>query len=568
MTAKRNKRAGSGWAGFLIVLAACLPGLLPAGTATPAVEKALDIEKFKRELERSHALVAKHDRNHRRQLKTLDRITKKAPGFPGPWTALARLEASTGNFRRAEQDHLRALAASDRWTGPALAYSEFLSVRGRKDDAAALLRSVLSTQPGDPALSYALAEVLQSSEPETARDLWDSLFRADRERIDAAFKAATLEYSRGRYREAFERFEKLHGERPRDAEILALCVESARKAGRPEKASGYIEKLALGTAECSHLEAWIEGAPKNPLAACRRAHERNPRCPGVLVRTGEVQERSGDFHGAFRAYAAAFRLDPEDRTLLARLKTLAGQLLEPMPDPGPFLRLPERNNIWSKAEAEMNAGNWKKAFSVVKRVPFRRDMEFGQPFLLRMAEAAKGDDELMRWADSLARTCHREGTFVYAAALQGSGRSARADEMLRKSVETWFMDPFPCERLGRLRVALGFWDAAGKVFEEADRRDWRGRWILDEARCALEKGDGGMATRLYLSVLGRRVFQAEAYQGLMRAYERNRMPQEALAAARLWAQAEPLSKEAWEAFRRWETDPKMRDLIDRVLGVL
>jgi tetratricopeptide (TPR) repeat protein len=569
MDAKRKSEGKPARTWFLLVLGLCGPGLLMAGAA-PQDGKALDLEMFKRELERSHALAAKRDRNYRKNLRALERITREAPAFPGPWTALAGIEEDAGNHRRAEEDHLRALQASDRWAGPALAYARFLTARGRREEAAALLRTVLSAQPGQAAPAFALAETVQATDPGAALAAWDALARADAERVDAGFRAASLEFSRGRFKEAFARLERLQDARPRDPEILALCAESARKAGEPGKADGYLEELALGTADCGHLELWIEGSVKDPLSACRRARERTARCPGVFVRTGEILERSGDFRGAFRSYAEAYRLDPEDRTLQGRLKNLAGQLLEPMPDPGPFLRTADRANLWSKAESEMNAGNWRKAFSTVRRIPFRKDREFDQPFLLRMAEAAKGDEELLLWADSLARTCPREGVVVFAAALQGSGRSSRADEVLRKAAEDWTMDPAPCERLGRLRAGLGLWDAAGRAYEEADRRDWRGRWILDEARCASGKGDWGRAARLYVSELGRRPFQSEAYRGLMTAYERGRMEGEALQAARLWAQTAPLSREAWEAYRRLlkGRDPATEDLIGKVLGNL
>jgi tetratricopeptide (TPR) repeat protein len=318
------------------------------------------------------------------------------------------------------------------------------------------------------------------------------------------------------------------------------------------------------------LATWIQESRHEPMDACSRALERNPRCFESWVLKAEILEAAGHRDDAFASYAEAYRLEPEDKIVLSRLKILAGQMLRPMPDPGPVVKAQDRKNHWSKAETEMENGSWKKAFSTVKNMPFRYDRDFKRPFLIRMAEEAKGDGEVLRWADSLAHTIPREGTLIYAAALKGAGRFSSADELLREQAEAWPLDPFPCERLGQLRKGLKLWSGAAKAYEDANRRDWRGRWIIEEARCLAENGDWGSAAKLYVEELQRKPFQPEAYKGLMTAYEKNSRPHDALTAARLWSQADPLSKEAWEAYRRLlkGSDSAMDEGIARILKEL
>ena len=566
-TGKRDLMSIAIRLGILLVLTGITPCRLAAATKPQlaAAEKALDIEMFKRELERSHTLAAKKSKDFRKRLKKLERMTRGVPSFPGPWMALAGMEEDAGNIRGAERDYLKALQVSDRWAGPVLAYAEYLVFRQRISDAVALLRTGLSTQPDNPAIVSALAEALQTQAPDEALRLWDGITQRDPERVDIAFKAASLEYARLHWKEAELRLRRLRDRRPQDPEVLSLLADASRKAGRDEWHDWWI-RSALETGQCSNIASWIDSTQDRTSTDYRKALERAQRCPDVWMRRAEAEEATGDVEGAFSSYTEAYRLDPENKTVVTRLRMLAGQLLRPMPDAGPFVKVTDRKNLWEKAEAEMASGNWKKSFSTVKKLPFRHDAEFGKLFLLRMAEEAKGDAEILRWADSLARTMPREGSWVYSAALQAAGRASRADEMLRKASEEWPLDPFPCERLGRLRQGLRLWDQAARAYEEADRRDWRGRWLIEEARCQAEKGDWGRAARLYVAELDRRPMQPEAYRGMMTAYEKNGRPADALRAARLWSQTDPLSKEAWEAYRRLlgDSDPATASDITRI----
>lgn len=522
-----------------------------------------------RRLERSHAEAVRGRPGGVEDRKVLERLQRAAPSFSGPFLALARRAAEEGDFRSAEALFRRALEGVGYIPAVLEAFGDFLASRGRWEEAQALLQTGLAARPGSAVLRFRLASVLEVSNPEKALVLWEGLAREGV--AEAGLRAAALELSRGRPHDAVLRLERHRRKRPLERDSLVLHLHALRLVGKEAEADQMLEAVAARTGDCALWAEWaVGGSPRSPaelewaFSECLssfaslqgpRANAKSPSaessegtegrlkdclCGGLWIARAQFLAAAGRNREAEAAWREAWQHSPADPRVQAALFS-SGR------SPAGILSEERRREAWTEARRELKRGKWRSALRWIRDVPDDPRFPMEWKTLEGIAEAAKGDEEFLRYAAVRAESSNVRGRLLLARALEAGGNRERAlAVLLSETGET--LDPEFFFRVGRLRLGLGDFGGAAEAFREANLRDRRERYWVDLGLAWLRGGREVDALRAFEEELHQRPASPRAWEEIARIAAAKGNWNRVRDAVLGWITADPLNVAPWSAF--------------------
>lgn len=549
-----------------VSLIACLIACAALGESAPSVSPppstgpALDVAGLRRALAFRHEGIAKKDPQRKRALKKLERLTRLAPGEPGPWAALAKIEAETGNASGAESDFREAIRRSGGWNGAAGLYAEYLSSLGRADEAKAVLAGLASLRPGDAWVARLRAEAEEAADPPESRRLYEAILAADPAADDVVLRLARMDDASGNQAAVRARLERLRAAHPRCREILEWQWRCAEASGRGSEAVSLRQFLASQGQACSDLvdwvDAWTATDGRGALAAYRQAAERYPACPGLWRKLGVLQEAAGLRGEAAESYRKAWGESCDDDPYVRdHIRILTGTEIP--------ARKPKAADQWK--------GNAKKTLASVRGAGYPCEGRVPLGLFRRLASDPSVGDDFRRWVEGWKERAPVEGALLEAESFEASGNLGAADEAYADAVAKRPLDVRPFEPWCRLLEKDKRWgdgvDLARRWMEtDLSPRPlaWRGLFLARSGRSAEAWTFLSGALRMdpeHFIAWNEWVSTVEATEGKKAAGS----------AAKEWAQWAPLDPAAWRQYlmRQPVTGSSITQAqIEQILNVL
>lgn len=323
-------------------------------------------------------------------------------------------------------------------------------------------REALRARPGHAGTLAALADALVALDRTTeARRTLEDLERAHPADMRATLRLAFLDYEAKRFPEAARRFERVLAASPEQAEIAFFLGITRRRLGDDQGARAAFEQVPEGS------ERWIEarlqlaglqekrGDLAGALAEIEALRAKQPSRELDLF-AASLRAKSGDLDGAVAFLQGLLAASPEDEEVLYQIGVLYGEA-----------KRDEESMAWMQRVLAVspdnpNALNW-IGYSLAERGERLDEAEA----MIRRALLARPDDGFI--TDSLGWV-----HYMRARALKQSGRSAEANEELRRAIEQLERaveltdgDPVISEHLGDAWLLRGDRARALKHYEDS-----------------------------------------------------------------------------------------------------
>jgi len=199
--------------------------------------------------------------------------------------------------------------------------------RGRAEEAAGLVEKVIAGAKRDVASLKLLKDIAAAQDRrEDARRLWDELILADRTNAEAhLIELAKQHLSWGQAPEAASSFDRAYAAN-RNARVLLNAAREMAKAGLPEQAKGYYDRLLEESPD--HVDGLRElfdlhrvlGQDAEAANMIGRLKDRSSD-PAALRLAAGLYERLGRPNEAIVALQKSLEADPESADTLDRLAT-------------------------------------------------------------------------------------------------------------------------------------------------------------------------------------------------------------------------------------------------------